>query len=206
MPKKRGKMVHVDFTGVEAGGGGRLLPEEQFKFEVEEVTQETSEDSGKDYLSFKLKVADGEYEGTAAYDNMSLQPQALWKLRGFMEAAGMPTEDGPMEIDPEEFTGMIVMGDVIHEDYKGKAKHRINSYSPVEEETTAAAPASSTARRKPAKAADGEDSDWKVKQKVAFMDGKKKLEGTITEIDGTTVTVRVGKEEYEMETSDLLEA
>ena len=206
--KKGKKLIKVDFTGVEAGG--RLLPEGQYLFELEDIEQKEGEESGKPYLQFELAVADGDFKGTKAWDNMSLQPQSLWKLRGFLEAAGFPTEDGAMQLDPDEMIGLMVNGDVFHEEYKGKTKHRIGSYSGVEDSTAAAAeeeeaPAPATSKKKkPAPPPDEDDAPtWAKKQKVAFMDGKKRLVGTITGIDGDAITVKVGEDEYEMGADDL---
>lgn len=208
MPKKK-RTLSIDFTGVEAGGGGRLLPEGPRQFEVEDATIETGADSGKEYVQLVLKSDAGdEFDGTKAYDNLSTQPQALWKMRGFMEAAGLATEDGVMEIDPEEFVGLVVVGDVIHEDYKGKPKHRINGYSAVED-SGATTPgggksgAGATVKKKPSGGEKDETPEWKKGQKAAFMDGKKRLEGVVTAIDGDTVTVKVGRDEYEMALTDL---
>lgn len=201
MKKKGKKVISVDFTDVKAGGGGgKLLPEEPFPLEVDEIEEKEGEDSGEPYLAFKFKVVEkGEYEDTVAYDNFSLQPQALWKLRGFMDAAGIETVDGPMDIDPDELVGLVVIGNIVHEAYKGRDKHRIDSYTPIEEDKPAAG-AKAGVKKKGAKA---EESDWKVKQKVTFKDGKKTIEGTITEIDGDTITVRSGKDEYEVGPDDL---
>lgn len=208
MPKKRDGTVKVDFTGVSTEGGGRLLPEDTYKFEVKEVTQETSDKSGEDYLAFTFEVVDGEFEGTKAWDNMSLQPQALWKLRSFMEAAGEETEDGEMEIDPQDFVGLVVQANVIHEPYKGKEKHRIDTYSPAEDDT----PAKGSSKKRPSKNEEPEDEttpQWKVNQKVSFKDGKKTLTGKVKEIDGDQVTVLVkgvskdADGEYEMSASEL---
>lgn len=198
--KKKGKKVlSVDFTDVEAGtGGGRLLPEDRYTFEVEDSEIDVGEESGKEYVKLTLVVQDGEFKGTKAWDNLSTQPKALWKLRGFMESAGLPTEDGAMDIDPDEFVGLIVQADVIHEDYKGKPKHRINGYAPADD-----TPAETTSTPKKKNPAAESESTWKIKQKVAFMDGKKRLEGVISKIDDDTITVRVGSDEYEMSASDL---
>src|SRR3990172_8523532 len=126
-PKKSGKRkstVQIDFTGV-TSGGGRLLPEERFKFEVEDVELKNSENSGEDYFAVTLSVVDGEYEGTKAWDNFSLQPQALWKLRGLLEVLEIDVPDGVMDFDSQDLVGTIVGADIIHEDYKGKPKHRV---------------------------------------------------------------------------------
>lgn len=209
--KKGKKLIRVDFTGVEAGGGGRLLPEDSYAFELVDIEQKEGEESGQPYLQFELAVAEGDFKGTKAWDNMSLQPQSLWKLRGFLEAAGYPTEDGAMQLDPDELVGLMVTGDVFHEEYKGKTKHRIGSYSSIDDGTNTGAdseeeaPPPATKKKKVAAKAEPEEeeSTWKVKQKVAFMDGKKRMSGTITGIDGDAITVKVGADEYEMGADDL---
>lgn len=211
--------ISVDFTGIEAGGGGggRLLPEGPIKLELTEIEEKEGEESGKPYLQLAFEVPDGEeFAGTKAWDNMSLQPQALWKLRGFLEAAGVETVDGPMDIDTDELIGVVVTANIIHEDYKGKMKHRIDGYlddsegtEEGEEEQEEKPARSAGARRKPAKQEEPEDDGeegWAVKDKVKFKDGKKTLTGTITAIDDDTITVKVGTDEYEVGPDDLTAA
>lgn len=214
MAKKKGNSISVDFTGVEAGGGSVLFPEGPQLFEVDDVTEEEGADSGQPYLAFVLKAVDGKYEGKKAYDNFSLQPQALWKLRGFMEAAGLEVEDGEMDLDLDEFKGVVVMADVVHEEYKGKPKTRINGYAPAEDTDTEpsevtkgkakrAAEEEDAPRKKKVSNSEDDEPTFKVKSRVSFKDGKVRLEGIVTAIDGETYTVRVGRDEYEMGADDL---
>lgn len=199
---KKASTIKVDFTGVEAGGGGRLLPEGTYLFEVEDVEPDVGADSGQPYLKFTLKVAEGDYANTKAWDNFSLQPQSLWKLRGLMETLEMEVIDGEMEIDPKEFVEMLVRAEVIHEEYQGKQKHRISSYLPANSETKAEVKAAATPAKKKPAAAEPEPG-WQKGQKVTFMDGKKKLAGKVVSVEGDTVTVRVGTDEYEIDGGDL---
>lgn len=182
---KRGTIT-VDFTGIETGGG-RLLPEGDYLFEIEEVTLETSENSGADYLKFTLVVSDGKFKGAKAWDNFSLQPQALWRLKSLMETLEMEVPDGVTELDPKEFEGLIVGATVFHEEYQGKTKHKIGEYFPASE---------STDEEKPS------PKNFKVGQRVSFRDGKRTLQGKITDIDDSTdpptLTVRSGSEDYEL--------
>lgn len=196
----------VNFKGVEAGGGGRLLPEDTYLFEIEDVEVKTGEDSGEPYFAFTLKVAEGEFEGTKAWDNFSLQPQALWKLRGLMETLEMEVIDGEMDLDPDEFAGMMVKGDVIHEDWKGKPKHRVNSYMAADAEAATVETKEAVSKGPKKKAAAPEpdpEPEWAKNQKVSFKDGKKTLSGKVISVTGQSVTVRVGSDEYEVESGDL---
>jgi len=204
------KVVSIDFTGVSAEGGGRLLPEGTYQFEVKDVEQKDSEASGEPYFAFTFEVAEGDFAGTKAWDNMSHQPQALWKLRSFMEAAGIETTDGPMEVDPDDFVGLVVTASVIHEEYRGRPKHRIDTYMKDAEESSEEAETTSNSKKKTAKkGADDDETEWKIKQKVSFMDGKKKITGVISKVDGDKIDVvvkGVSKEadgEYELAPTDL---
>ena len=216
---KQTNTIKVDFTGVEAGGGSRLLPEGVYQFEVIDIEKKRSDNSGADYLAFELEVTEGDHKGTKAWDNFSLQPQSLWKLRGFMEAAGLETTDGPMNINLDDMVGLIISAEVFHEEYKGKTKHRIGSYlsdddsssSQVEDPPARAAkeeePPAETRRpkKKVAKPADDDDDGdgFTVGAKASFKDGRKTLSGKITEVNGDVITVKVGDDEFEMGRDDI---
>lgn len=218
MPKpvrKKGNTVTVNMAGVSAEGGSTLFPEGPQLFEVEEATIEDSQSSDYQYIAVKLRAVDGKYEDKYAYDNVSLSPKALWKLRQLMEAGGLEVEDAEMEIDPEELIGLVVVGEVIHEEYKGKPKTKISGYVDPDAKKGDDKPApkakaepeetpTRTPKRKPKAAEPDEDeSAFKVKQKVKFKDGKKTVTGTITSIEGDVYTVDTGDEEFEMGAEDL---
>lgn len=121
-PKKTGSKLKVDFKGVESGG--KLVPEGDYKVRVDEVTQEESA-AGNAYLAWVLKVADGKHKGSTLYHNTSLQPQALWNLKGVLEALGVEVPDSSLDIDLKELVGMTANVTVEHETYQGKPKARI---------------------------------------------------------------------------------
>lgn len=210
--KQRGT-TRVDFTGVETSGG-RLLPEDTYQFELTEIEEEVGQDSGEPYWASIMEVADdGEFKGVKAYENFSLQPQSLWKLRSFLESAGYPTEDGPMDIDRNDLIGLIGTADVIHETYKNRPKHRINSWiietdgKEKEDKSTARGANGGTKKVRRAEPDPEETVEWTVKDEASFKDGKKTLTGKIKSIDGDDVTVTVkGDGDYEMKTDDLLPA
>lgn len=126
--KKSG--IAVDFTGVETQVS---LPEQDFLLEVEEVEQKTSDNSGADYLSFTFKIVDGKFAGKKLWHNCSLQPQALFNLRGVLEALGMEIPAGPMELDPADLIGLQCGGAVQNETYEGKNKSRVVEFFPAED-------------------------------------------------------------------------
>src|SRR5690606_38008828 len=79
-------------------------------------------------------VAAGRHEGKTVYDNCSLQPQALWRLRGVLEALGEEVPDSEMDIDLDDLAGKQMMGTIEHEEYRNKPKARLTDMWPVDEE------------------------------------------------------------------------
>ena len=227
---KKSAAIKVDFEGVESNGGTPTTEGDHI-IEVEEVERKTSDDSGKDYLSLTLKVAEGDEKGKTLYHNCSLQPQALFNLRGVLEALGFDVPDGVMELDPADMVGERCGVAVAHETYEGKKRARCVEFFPEDEfeernpdeEPAKPAkggkvvkkakpepepeekPAKVTKKKKPAAK---EEPEFEVDDKVSFTDDEgNELEGVITEIDDGTFTVKTGKgkkaEEWELEADDL---
>lgn len=127
--KRRGNVVTVNFKGVE---GRILLPEDQYRVKVAEVSQEDG--SAAAYLKWKFEVSEGKFEGKPLYHNSSLSEQALWSLRNLLETIGVDIPDDEMDIDLEELVGKELMVTVTHEDYEGRARPRLTDFAPLTEE------------------------------------------------------------------------
>ena len=216
-PKAKKTAVSVDFSDTEKSG---IVEEGDYLVEVDEVEQKTSDSSGADYLSFTLKVIDGEFEGKKLYHNCSLQPQALFNLRALLEALGNEVPQGVMEFDPADLIGQQCGVSVAHEVYEGKTKARPVEFFSAEELGGEEAPAGKPAAKPAAKAAAKPEPaaagprrkktapEIEEGSKVTFTDDEgNDQEGTVTSIDGDTVTVKVGigkkAEEWELEMADL---
>lgn len=214
--------IAVDFSETESQAS---LPEGDFLFEVEDVEQKTSESSGNDYLSLTFKVAEGEFKGKKVWHNCSLQPQALFNLRGVLEALGFEIPQGVMELDPADMIGETCGGTVQLEVYEGKKRPRIVEFfsadelgEEAQEEAPAAkaapakkaaepeAPAAKPAAKKKAapKEEPADEPSIEIGSKVSFTDdeGDEQL-GKVTAIEDDTATVKVGKEEWEISLSEL---
>lgn len=217
--KKAG--ISVDFSDTESQAS---LPEGDFLFEVDEVEQKTSENSGNDYLSITFKVAEGEFKGKKVWHNCSLQPQALFNLRGVLEALGFEVPQGVMELDPADMIGESCGGTVQLEVYEGKKRPRIVEFFSADElseeaEEEPAKPAAKAAKKaepaeepaakpaakkKAAKKEEPEEPSVEVGSKVTFTDDEgEELEGKVLSIDDDTATVKVGKEEWEISLDEL---
>lgn len=118
--------VKVDFTGVEASGNH---PEGRFLFTVDGVPEiKTSENSGNDYINWKLKSSQG-----MVWHMTSLAPQALFNLRNVLESLGLEVEQAAMDLDLTELEGLTLGGEVEHEVYGGKKRARMIDIFPEAE-------------------------------------------------------------------------
>lgn len=124
---RKGNVVSVDFTGVEAGG--RPCPDGTYKAEITSATEEESS-TGNPMVVMKLKVLNGKGKGALIYDNLSLQPQALFRLKAVCEAVGIEA-DGAADIDLDDLVGQELIVDVENETYEDKKRPRAAGYAPV---------------------------------------------------------------------------
>lgn len=217
--KSKKNTISVDLSEVESGGG--RLPDGDYLMEVEEASIETGKDSGEDYVKFVFAVADGEYKGRKIFHNCSLQPQALFNLRGVLEALEVEIpKDGKLNIDCEELIELKCGAAIANEKYEGKDRPRAVEFFPaseLEEEAPAKGDKGNkskdedeergSTRRKVSKT---KEPEFEEGDSVTFKDGKEEYEGTIEKIDGDVATVKVGKgrsaEKWEIDLAELTKA
>lgn len=229
--KKRKSGVEVDFGGVESGGG-RPCRDGRYKAYPTSCELKESE-SGNEYLKFKWKITSGPDKGAIVYDNCSLQPQALWRLKTLLEVWGEEVPDGAMELDPDDLTGedKEIVVEIVNEKYQGKDQARITGFggeeSDEEEEEKPVKKSSTKSSGKDSKKKDEEEEEEeteeeeekpkkkdsklgktpKIKEgsKVQFTDDDDKVvKGTVTEIDDDTAKVEDKKgEEWEVPLESL---
>lgn len=126
-----GDYISINMEGVEAR---TLLPEGDYIVAVDEIEKKTSENSGHDFLSWKFKVASGEYKGQAVFYNTSLQPQALFNLKGLLIALGVTVPNGAMKIRFNELIGEKAGVTVEHDSsYDGKPRAKIVDIFPLDQ-------------------------------------------------------------------------
>lgn len=201
------RVVTVDFEGVESGG--RSCPDGTYPAVIDEVEEKESQSSGQPMLVVKWKITEGKNKGTMLWDNLSLQPQALWRLKGLLEALGEDVPDSSMEVDIGDLEGKEAMITVTNEKFEGKDRPRVTDYSSIEDKANGAdkededeRPGKLSKTAKKASKDEEEDEEEeeekptkptkkiKVGAKVKFKDEKNKtVKGTITKIDGDEVTV-----------------
>ena len=125
--RKKKNTVSVDFEGVESGGG-KPVPDGNYTAAMHSVEEKEGETSGEPYLSCRWKIVGGKADGATVFDNISLQPQSLWRFRTILECLGLEVEEGPMDIDIDELVGEECGVEVTNEEWEGKDKPRITGF------------------------------------------------------------------------------
>jgi Protein of unknown function (DUF669) len=99
--RKKGNVVSVDFTGVKSGGA--TVPDGRYAAKIIAVEQKEGKESGEPYLELTWEITSEKCNGRELkFDNYSLQPQALWRLKGMLEAMEVEVPDGEQDVDFDE--------------------------------------------------------------------------------------------------------
>ncbi len=107
------------------------LPSGRYKVKLTHAEKRTTQD-GSEYIAWQATVEGGEYEGRKIFWNTSLKENALWNLKGLLEAA-------KVEFDPEGFNTEDALGKLVElqidvEEYEGRQVNRVSpNYYPAEE-------------------------------------------------------------------------
>lgn len=126
--KKSGKIISVDFTGVETK---QVIPDGDYAIKVKDIEEEEG-DKGK-YLNWILDITTGEYKGKRLYYITSLTKQSLWNLRAVLEALGVEVPKGKMNLDLPSYKGLEMGVTVETEKYRGKLKNVVVDIYNLEE-------------------------------------------------------------------------
>lgn len=96
--KRKGNVDTLDFTGVKAGGS--TIPAGRYKAKIISAEMEEGRQSNEPYRSVTWEITSEKCNGREIrFDNYSLQPQALWRLKGLLEAMEVEVPDGEMDVD-----------------------------------------------------------------------------------------------------------
>lgn len=114
------KKVKVDFTGVESFN---RASEGQHVAKIATAEMRESQ-GGNDMISVAFEVTKGQDKGARVFENYPLAENALWKLKGMLQAIGMKCE-GKVQLDLDKLVGKVCIIEVSHEEYEGKTRARI---------------------------------------------------------------------------------
>lgn len=158
---KKGRKLKVDMTGVESY---TRCPEGEHLAKLVKIEMVTIQGSGDDGLKAQFEVIQGNAKGSRVFETFSLAEKALWKLKSFLEAAGVKS-DGKLVLDLDVLEGKICIIDVIHDEYNGTKRAKISTYlkpdsdsdpddedeEDIDEEDEEEAPAPKKSKKAPAK-------------------------------------------------------
>jgi hypothetical protein len=111
MPDK----IKLDFTGVSAGF--EPLPVGKYNVRVDKAEYGTSQNSGQPKVEVTLKVTNPpKYRGRIIWNHLSLQQQALFRVKQLLIALGYPKEEleGKIDVDLTDIRGMECTVTVAH--------------------------------------------------------------------------------------------
>lgn len=117
--------VNLDLSGVETNR--QAIPEGQYTVVVNTAEMAESQ-NGNPMIKFELEVTEGKHQGAKLFENCSLQPNALFKLKSLLIGLGFDIPKKAFDLDLQELIGLTCDVEVGHEKYEGKTRARILSY------------------------------------------------------------------------------
>ena len=89
------------------------------------IEQKLGRESKQPYLEFTYQLSDG--SNRRLWQNFSLQPQALWKLKQHLVALGQDPEKlaGEFEFDPRKLLGTAVAVSVVTSTWQGSPSNDV---------------------------------------------------------------------------------
>lgn len=127
---REGSSVNLDLSGVEVNR--KAIPEGTYAVVVNKA-ELTKSREGNNMIKMEFEVTEGPHKGAKLFENCSLQPQALFKLKSVMLALGMDIPNGSFDLDTNDLVGLNCEVEVGHETYEGKKRARILEYINAEE-------------------------------------------------------------------------
>lgn len=110
-------MITLDFSEVK---DQIVLDEGMYNVTIKKAEEKVSA-SGKPML---FVVFEEDETKSAIFENYLLTPEALWKLKDLLKAAGFDTS-ASMDFDPSELVGIPFKAKVIKEEYNGEERNKI---------------------------------------------------------------------------------
>lgn len=127
-----GRVIKVDFTGVETGGGRPRIPAGDYGFRIKAV--KTGKSDNGPYLNFHMLAIQGDKRGLkkVIQHTCSLLKQSLWNLRQVLEACGKQVPSSIVNIPLDKLVGLELAGTVMDDEpYQGRIKSIITAFFPL---------------------------------------------------------------------------
>ena|SRR5436190_23996061 len=132
--------IPLDFSDV-----GGVPDEGIYRLRVSDVEIKPTKDKPENknlVLEFTI-VEPIEWMNFKIWDNVSLTPQARWRLQQVLEAiTGEEWREDNMSLDPRDLLGQEFEAGVFHSDYQGRKIPKVKDYFKAEPEATWEKPSS----------------------------------------------------------------
>lgn len=128
--RSRRRSMSVNFEGVSTEGGARIKEEGEYLLEVEACEAHSSQKN--EGLKWTFKVAKGDFKGAKVRLYTMFNPESLWKLRQILEALGNDIPDSEYDIQPDEYVGQQMMGEIYLERFEGKKTAKLGEFWPTD--------------------------------------------------------------------------
>jgi hypothetical protein len=168
---KKSKAATVNFKGTESGG--RSISDGWATGKIIEAELTTAKESGNEMFKIVIAAKRGK-EKAKVYDNLVLTPNALWKMRSLLEAAGIDVdEEDDMTFTADDLLDLEFDMELVNENFEGKDRPKPLTFAPLgsrtgeeddeeedeEEDDEDEKPAKKKASKKKAKDDDDEEDD-----------------------------------------------
>ena len=126
--------ITVNMSGVSSGFDP--LDIGSYPIRVDDATEEVGKTSGQPYIKLVLEVTEDPNIGRKLFLNLSLQPNALWKLHQTLEAFGWSKEDmdtEEFELDEQDLLDCEAIAVVTQYEYNNTVRSRVERLLPLRE-------------------------------------------------------------------------
>lgn len=123
------RQIRVDLTNVETY---TKVDEGQHFAKIKSIDEKNE---GTPMLVGVFEVQKGASKGGRVYENFPLQDNALWKLKGMLQAVGVKAE-GKIRLDLDKLIGKDCIIETTIEEYNGKERARINAFYPIPDDSS----------------------------------------------------------------------
>lgn len=119
--------LKIDFTDV-PDSGFELIEKGNYDATVFKIELKTAASSGNPYLAFTLKLQDARYPDRQLFSNISLVPNALWKLKQTLKAIAPEINvDAMADIDTDMLLGKECVVVVDQSLYNGEMRNNVKN-------------------------------------------------------------------------------
>lgn len=125
------RKLKLNMEGVESY---TRCPEGEWLAKLTKIEMGEVQGSGDDCLKARFEVIKGSAKGNTVFETFALSEKALWKLKSFLEAIGVKAT-GKISLDLDKLEGKICIIDVIHDEYNGTKRAKINAYIKPEDDS-----------------------------------------------------------------------